>query len=413
MIETAAGPGRPGAIAILSHSYYEEDPRVRRQAESLAAAGWRVDVFGLQRPGDPRRSRLAGVEIHHLGVQRHQGAGPATYLAEYLAFFVRAAFALSGAAIRRRFDVVQVATLPDWLVFAALPLKLAGVPVLLDLHEAMPDFFATRFPGLARPWSRGLIRAAERASLAASTRAITVNSALRDRLVALGARADRIDVVPNSVSLARFDPARYPARAFMVDRQLRLIYAGALTPTYELDVVLRALALVRARRPNLELRLDLYGRGDAETSLRTLAAELGLADAVDFHGRIPIEDVPAAIAASDIGLAPTRLDAFTRSSLSTKIFEYAAMAKPVVASRLPMIERELPPDAVALYEPGDVEALGDRVLEIVDAAGTRSDRVEALRSWVAGRSWDADAVRYVELIEQMVEGRRAPRFRRP
>jgi len=406
LTELTAGPGRPGSIAIVSHSYYEEDPRVRRQAESLAAAGWRVEVFGLRRPGDPLRSRLAGVEIRHLGVQRHQGATPATYLAEYLSFFVRAAFALSGAAIRRRFDVVQVATLPDWLVFAALPLRIAGVPVLLDLHEAMPDFFATRFPGLARPWSRGLLRAAERAALAGSTRAITVNSALRDRLLRLGARADRIDVVPNSVSLARFDPARHPARSFMADGQLRLIYAGALTPTYELDVALRAVALARARRPGLEVRLDLYGRGDAEGPLRTLAAELGLGEAIGFHGRIPIEDVPAAIAGADIGLAPTRLDPFTRSSLSTKIFEYAAMAKPVVASRLPLIERELPPDAVALYEPGDVESLGERVLEAVDQPEARSARVAALQAWVQGRSWEVDAAGYIGLIQRLSDSRR-------
>lgn len=409
MTKPTAGPGCPGAIAIVSHSYYEEDPRVRRQAESLAAAGWRVEVFGLRRPGDPHRSRLAGVEIHHLGVQRHQGAGPATYLAEYLSFFVRATFALSSAAIRRRFDVVQVATLPDWLVFAALPLRLAGVPVLLDLHEAMPDFFATRFPRLARPWSRRLLRAAERASLAASTQAITVNSALRERLLRLGARADRIDVVPNSVSLARFDPARQPARAFMADGQLRLIYAGALTPTYELDVAIRALALVHARRPELEIRLDLYGRGDVEEPLRTLAAELGLGDAIRFHGRIPIEDVPTAIAEADIGLAPTRLDPFTRSSLSTKIFEYAAMAKPVVASRLPLIERELPRDAVAMYEPGDVESLGARILETVDEPAARSARVATLRSWVEGRPWEDDAARYVGLIERLVDRRRPRR----
>jgi glycosyltransferase involved in cell wall biosynthesis len=409
LTEPTAAPGRPGAIAIVSHSYYEEDPRVRRQAESLAAAGWRVEVFGLRRAGDPGTSRLAAVEIHHLGVQRHQGAGLATYLAEYLSFFIRAAFALSRAAIRRRLDVVQVATLPDWLVFAALPQRLAGVPVLLDLHEAMPDFFATRFPGLARPWSRNLLRLAERASLAASTSAITVNSALRERLVRLGARADRIDVVPNSVSLARFDPARHPARSFMADGQLRLVYAGALTPTYELDITLRALALVRARRPDLVIRLDLYGRGDAEEPLRGLAAELGLGDAVRFPGRIPIDDVPAAIAEADIGLAPTRLDQFTRSSLSTKIFEYAAMGKPVVASRLPLIERELPPDAVAVYEPGDVESLAGRVLEAVDEPAARTARVEALQSWVGGRSWEHDAPAYIGLIQRLVDDRQPRR----
>ena len=95
-------------------------------------------------------------------------------------------------------------------------------------------------------------------------------------------------------------------------------------------------------RPDLDLRLDIYGRGDSEDELRALAAELGIRERVTFHGRIPIDDVPAAVAAADIGLAPTRLDRFTAMTLSTKVYEYAAMGKPVVASRLPLVERTFP-----------------------------------------------------------------------
>ena len=400
-----AVPGRR-PIAVVTHSHFEEDPRVRRQVDALVAAGWPVDVIALRQAGEDPDGLVAGANVWRANVQRHQGAGAGTYLREYLAFFLAAMVRLVRSQPRRRYALVQVATLPDWLVFAALPLRLTGVPVLLDLHEAMPDFFATRFPGLARPWTRGLLRVTERASLAAATHAITANSALQARLVRLGAREDRVDVVPNSVALARFDPAGHPSRSFMADGHLRLVYAGALTPTYELDVVIHAIALIRARRPDLAIGLDLYGRGDAEASLRALAGELGLGEVVRFHGRIPIDAVPGAIAEADIGLAPTRLDPFTRSSLSTKIFEYAAMARPVVASRLPLIESELPPDGIAVYEPGDAESLAARILEAVDEPAARDGRVAALRAWVQARSWEADAARYVGLVERLVAGRR-------
>ena len=80
-------------------------------------------------------------------------------------------------------------------------------------------------------------------------------------------------------------------------------------------------------------------------------------DEVTLHGRIPIEQVPAAIARADIGLAPTRHDVFTDASISTKIFEYGAMNKPVVASRLPLVEETFPPGSVSTYLPGDPAAL--------------------------------------------------------
>jgi glycosyltransferase involved in cell wall biosynthesis len=73
---------------------------------------------------------------------------------------------------------------------------------------------------------------------------------------------------------------------------------------------------------------------------------------------VPIEAVPEALAAADIGLAPTRRSAFTDFSLSTKLFEYAAMGKPVVASALPMVERTFAPDTVRTYVPGDARGPG-------------------------------------------------------
>lgn len=387
-------------IAIVVHSYFEEDPRVRRQAAAIVDSGRQVDVISLRRPGDPAVGDVDGVRVHRLDVQRHQGAGIATYLTEYLAFFLRAAFRLAREHARRRYALVQVATLPDWLVFAALPLRLTAVPVILDLHEAMPDFFASRFPGAANPVVRWFLQAVERASIAASTHAVTVNEALRKRLTGLGVTGDRISVVPNSPSLARFDRSSYPVRPFMADGTLRLIFAGGVTPTYEVDVAVRAVALLRDRRPELPSTLDIYGRGDSQPELERLAAELALDDRVSLHGRIPIEDVPAAIARADVGLATTRLDRFTVASLSTKIFEYAAMGKPVVAARLPLVEEAFPPEAVRRYEPGDPGSLADQVLALVDDDATREAGVQAALAIIERQSWERDAPAYVELLER-------------
>jgi glycosyltransferase involved in cell wall biosynthesis len=394
-----------GPIAIVVHSYFEEDPRVRRQAAAIIESGRPVDVISLRRPGDSAVGEVDGARVHRLDVQRHQGAGIATYLAEYLAFFVRAAFRLARDHARRRYALVQVATLPDWLVFAALPLRLTGVPVILDLHEAMPEFFASRFPGTANPVVRWLLQVTERASIAGASHAITVNDALRTRLLGLGVARDRISIVPNSPSLARFDRAAYPNRPFMADATLRLIFAGGLTPTYEVDVAVRAVAVLRDRRPDLPTALDIYGRGDAQPEVERLVAELDLADRVALHGRIPIEDVPAAIARADVGLATTRLDAFTAASLSTKIFEYAAMGKPVVAARLPLVEGTFPPEAVRRYEPGDAESLAAELLALVDDPAARDAAVVAAHAIVAGRSWEHDAPAYLELLERFARDR--------
>ncbi len=398
-------------ILIVTHSYYEEDPRVRRQAEGLVAAGLAVDVLGLWKPGASARERIDGVQVRRLSVQRHQGAGIGTYLAEYAAFFARSAVAAASLHARRRYALAQVATLPDPLVFAMAPLRLDGVPVVLDLHEAMPEFFRSRFPAASRGVVRSGLLAAERASIAFATHVLTVNDALGDRLVSLGVPASKVTVVLNSPRADRFDPAAHPARGFMADGRLRLVYAGALTPLYQLDVVVHAVSLLvrggddgadggagRGAAAPLDVTLDLYGRGDAEPLLRTLAAERAIGDRIRFHGRVPVEEVAARIAEADIGLAPTRRDAFTDFSLSTKIFEYVAMGKPVVASRLPTVERYFGPDALAYFAPGDPSSLAAAVRRLVDDSSLREAAVAAASERVRALSWEREAERYVALI---------------
>lgn len=392
---------------MLVHAYYDEDPRVRREAESLVAAGRPVDVFGLRREGDQKRGELAGVTVHRLGVRRHQGAGLPTYLAEYLSFLVRASWALAMAHPRRRYALVQVHTPPDFLAFAALPVRLAGVPLLLDLHEAMPEFFRSRFPRASNPVVHALLRLTERLSVGLASAAVTVNPAMRDRLVEeVGVAPSKVSVVANSPSLARFDASALARRGFAEDGTVRLVYAGALTPIYEVDVAIDAITALRALRPELHVAFDVYGRGDAADRLVEHARARDVADAVTFHGRIPIEDVPAAIAGADIGVAPTRRDPFTDVSLSTKVFEYAAMGKPIVASRLPMVEHTFPPGTVVTYEPGDAAAMAGAILGIVDDPLAREASVERTAAIVAERAWDREAERYLSIVDGLARDTR-------
>lgn len=400
---TVTTPAHPRPVAMLTHSYYEEDPRVRREAEAVVASGRAVDVFALRRPGDPPSELLDGVLVRRLGVHRHQGAGLGTYVREYLAFLVRSGAALTAAHRRRRYGLVQVHTLPDFLVFAALPVRLTGVPVILDLHEAMPEFFRSRFHGRAGRLGYALLRLQEGAAVRFATAVVTVNDALGDRLVGFGLSRSKLTIVPNAPSLARFDPSREPARPFMADGTLRLVYAGALSPIYELDVVLEAIARIGRDRPDLPVCLDLYGRDFAEVPLRDQSLALGVADRVEFHGRIPIEAVPAAIARADIGIAPTRRSDFTDYSLSTKAFEYAAMGRTVVASRLPMVERVFG-DVVVTYEAGDAASLAAAILSVVDEPEVREARLIRATERIQALSWEHESIGYLALVERLAVG---------
>jgi glycosyltransferase involved in cell wall biosynthesis len=392
-------------VAMIAHAYYDEDPRVRREAEALTSSGREVDVFALRRLEDPPQGTRRGVRIHRLDVQRRQGAPLRAYLLEYVAFLWLAARALAAAHRRRRYGAVQIHTIPDFLIFAAVPLKLAGVPVILDLHEAMPEFFRSRFPRAANGVTTALLSLQEVVSLRLADAVITVNEPLRERFRNLGVPFERITVVHNSPSVDLFDADRHRRRGFMEDGSLRLVYAGALTPNYELDVLLDAVALIGRQRPTLSLHLDVYGRGDSELDLRRQAEMLGLDRAVTFHGRVPLEDMAAAIAQVDVGVAPIRRNAQTELSLPTKILEYAAMGKPAVASDLATVSQYLGNDVVASYRAGDPDDLARAFLELVDDPANRTRRLARSMARLDELSWEHEAAVYVALIDRLARDR--------
>jgi glycosyltransferase involved in cell wall biosynthesis len=280
---------------------------------------------------------------------------------------------------------------------------MAGVPVLLDLHEAMPEFFRGRFPKAANPVTYKLLLLQERMSTALANELLTVNEPLAERLRKRGADPDRLTVVMNSPDLRLFDPKAHPRRKFMEDGVLRLVYAGAITPTYELDVVVRAVAELRRRRPSLRVLATFYGRGDSEEPLRSLAEELGVADRLELPGRIPLDAVAGAVAKADIGVAATRLDSYSEVSLSTKVLEYGAMRKPVAATRLSTVELYFGQDTLSLYEPGDASSLADAILHLVDDPADREGRVERTAARVEELSWARQAEAYHAAVRRLTE----------
>jgi glycosyltransferase involved in cell wall biosynthesis len=151
--------------------------------------------------------------------------------------------------------------------------------------------------------------------------------------------------------------------------------------------------------------LELYGRGDSEAPLRQQATELGIADRVTFHGRIPVDDVPAAVAAADIGLAPTRLDRFTALTVSGKVYEYAAMAKPIVASALPTVTRDCRDGAVAPYPSGDAAARAAAIEAVADDPAGRARSIAAASAIVGRLAWDHVAGAYLGLIDRLAGDR--------
>jgi glycosyltransferase involved in cell wall biosynthesis len=380
------------------HAVVPGDPRIRRQADALLQAGYEVDVFCLRRPGEPGEERASGQRIVRLPVNR-AFVGFAGHLAEYVAFTALAAWRLAREHRRRRYALVQVATVPDFLDLAALPEKLAGVPILLDLHEDMPEFFRDRFAHPALRPLLPLVAAVSRASAALADELITVHEPLRQLAIARGVDPNRIAVVMNSADPGLFDPARHPKRPFMADGTLRLIHHSNLQRIYGLDRALEGLAQLR---PDIDWRLDAYGDGPWRTRIEAAIERTGTADRVALHGAVPIEELPDLLAGADIGLVPSLPEPYMDYSLSTKLLEYAAMAVPIVATDLATFRHHFTDEAIRFVPGGEPVALA-RAIEgaVDDPTGTQAMGREAHRQ-AGAYAWTEQRAVYLAIVERLI-----------
>lgn len=384
-------------VAIVAHATYPQEPRVRLQAKALAAAGHEVDVFALHQAGQASRERHAGIAVYRLPVER-KSPGMVGHLVEYLAFGGIASVMLAREHSRRRYRLVQVANVPDFLVLAALPLRLTGVPVLLDLHEDMPMFYRDRFPGRAKGLLSGLVTAVARASAALADELLTVHEPLRALAMARGVPPHRISVVMNSADEEDFDPALVRRRQFMEDGELRLIHHSSLQRMYGLDVAITAMARLR----DLKVTLDVYGDGPFRADIEAVIQRAGVSDIVRLLGTVASERLPQLIADSDIGLVPTRPEPYAQYSLSTKLLEYAAMGIPIIASDLATFRAHFDDRAIRYVPGGDAQALAAAIrADADDPAGTVA-RGEEARRQAAAFAWRGESQRYVAIIERLV-----------
>ena len=131
-------------ICMVCQSYYLRDPRVRREAEALADDGFEVDVITLRDKGELKKEKVNGVNIYRLPLMRKRG-GIIRYLFEYFWFFFLSPLFLLYLFIKKRYKLIQIHTMPDFLVFCALIPKIFKVKIILDVHEPMPELFVSKY----------------------------------------------------------------------------------------------------------------------------------------------------------------------------------------------------------------------------------------------------------------------------
>lgn len=390
--------------AVVLYSFYPADPRPRRAAEALVGAGVSVDLFCLRETEtEPEEENINGVNVFRLPVKKKRGS-KLDYLRQYSSFLLHSFWRLTRRGIGGEYDLVHIHNMPDVLVFSALVPKLRGAGIILDLHDPMPELMMSIFK---LPRNHPLVRLLgllERWSIGFAHIAVTPNLAFQKLFVSRSCPPEKMRIVMNTPEEDIFvqkDPQAAKPGPPAEAGELRLMHHGSIVHRHGVDLLVEAVARVRPSIPNV--RLDIYGsRTPFVDQILELAKRLGVDDAVHYHGARTQPEIARAICDCHVGVVPNRFSAFTNINFPTRLFEYLAMGRPVIAPATQGILDYFNEEEIIVFKPDDVNDLAEKILWVHQHRELLPDLVERGARVYRKHLWSNERDHFIQEVSAML-----------
>ncbi len=161
-----------------------------------------------------------------------------------------------------------------------------------------------------------------------------------------------------------------------------------MTEHYQLDIAVKALALVSRTIPNIEFRI--LGVGNRLEEVLSLAQDLGIGDKVVHLRPVLLEQVKDIMASADVGISTHSGGKFGDLYFSTKIIEFMTQGLPVISSRTYTIEQYIPNDSIIYFEPGKVEDLASQIMWMYNNPSLVEEKIQNSRKLLAKYNWQEE-----------------------
>ena len=353
--------------------------RIERMADALVARGHRVDVVTYHLGAECAGREFAVHRIDNVRGYRRTAPGPSWR--KLLQIDPMLASKVLERSRHHGYDIIHAHHVEGLL--AALPAsRRLRIPLVYDVHTLLETELPYYKLGLNGAVLRRIGGIADKYLPRLAAHVVAVSATIGEALQRHArVDADRIDVIPNGVEKSFFDAE--PTASVGTPS---LTYAGNLAPYQGIQLLLRAFAHARARRPDLRLKILSDDRFDA---YEKMATALGIRDAIDLEA-VPLAELPARLAHAHVAANP-RVDC---AGLPQKLVNYMAAGCPIVSYR-GSAKHVVHGTTALIVEDNDVEGLGNAALRLIE------DRPLAQRLGSAARHYAKENLDWARMAQRI------------
>ncbi|MGH2575955.1 MAG: glycosyltransferase [Ignavibacteria bacterium] len=383
----------------ICHLLYEEfprDPRARRYVNALNETGILSIVICSKKKKDKYFEIWKGNLVYRIPVAKHRQSFFLTSL-EYISFSFVSTFMLAYLGIRYRFKIIQVHTLPDFLIFAAMLNKLLGAKLILDLHEVFPELFIARKPHLESSFWVKLLKFTESVSIKLANLVLTIHDPAKEILLKRNKGLEKkLHVIMNGV-----DPSEITNKNRVYAGDFIILYNGTVVKLLNLQIIIQALKILKSKMSDEDfkkIKFIIYGDGPAVNELLELSEKLNLKEKVIYNGFIPQNKIFEEVLKASVCILPPIKNIYSDLFYTTKLTEMIYLKIPVIATRLNTYKHYYSEDALFYFDSGNVEQLPDRIMEVFYNKELVSSKTEKAFLEYQKVSWEIMKKKYLEII---------------
>lgn len=387
-------------VLMIAQSNFDYDARIIRLSSVLIENNIDVDLICLRNEDQLKYEFKHGVNVYRIMKNFHQDS-IVSYIFFSLLFTFKAFLTSIFISRKKRYEIVHVHNMPDYLVFSAAYHKLRGTPVILDIHDLTVELFKEKWSSKRFKRFLPILKFVEKISCKFADHIITVTKECVDILISRGIKEEKISLIMNTPDekVFTYDLTRFNKNG---SENFKFLYHGTIAERFGLHHFVKAMPEILRAIPNAEFHI--YGRFNNEYSdtLRGMIKEFGLSNNIFFIDHIPYSQLNNMIKDFDMGVVTYEQTEYMNLAMPTKAGEYAFTGLPFIISDLISVRTVFRSESVCYVNPNDTNMIAEKIIKLYKDINLRSVMSSMAYEDMLKISWNVMRREYLSIVNKLV-----------